>query len=1034
MLKRSARLLLKVSTSLLIFCILIVTLALYFLSQLDLEDYRRTLENQLSQALKQPVSIGTPEFTFDEGLALELPRFRIGPQEDPLVLVPRLTATLALKPLINRDIVIEQVQLDGPQLKLRLPFPDRPAKGTSQTLINSLGIKLLSVRNATLDILQDDHQGGSIERLRIADLHAVLTGWKAGESGHLVVSAQLPRYRADLLLETELPSSRDPQIWRQEMQQAKLRINRISTAELPKIKGQNYPEALDLEVNLTGIPALGLSFTTRLSATGNGERIFALDGRWTSSPERDLLSDVTGVLLGIPLSGTFDYTRGEEQNSIAARLGTTELPLNPQLLKRWRIPHAEQLLSGELKSLEINANKTWAADEKLSGLPLIDAVFSLEDLTCDIPQLKQFQDLSVGLKLDKGTLAIRDGILVLGGNPLEFSGRIHNLFLRPDLALQVSFQPDLETLTGGIPAMESWQLAGRIPGDLTLNGPLDTPDFSLQVNLDEMELSKSPLLIKQATDKGSLLVQGTLTHDTIVLERGVLRLGDAAILATGAFTRDTATPEYQLALEPIELAQLIPLSPLMQRLQARGTIGGEVISDDKGVHSNLQLDKVGAHLTRILGDLENTSGEVQLDRYGLSFIGLNTALGESPLVVDGLLTDWSDPQLSLDVRGTNIRARDLIFANPDMRLYDLKGHLHINAGGISFDPVDVRLEDETLATVFGSVSDFSDPHVNLDIQAKTANVLDVIKVFQGPPKGEHHAEHKKEGNPILIKVAAEKGTLGGLHFTNASGLITDHQRRFVLYPLEFNNGGGWCQARVEHDRNEEDFPLKISGHAKGIEASLLHQDLFQSHGLIDGTLDGDFYLEGNTKDGHFWHTARGGIHMEVFDGVLRKFRTLASVFSVLNISQIFTGSLPDMDKEGMPFALMEGSVRVGDGQLRTDDLKITSEAMNLSLVGTQSLVDDKLDFVMGVMPLRAVDKVLTKIPIAGWLFGGENEALVTALFEIKGTSKEPEVEAIPFESLSKAVGGFFKRAFNLPEKLIKDIGGGQDKLEKKESP
>jgi hypothetical protein len=108
--------------------------------------------------------------------------------------------------------------------------------------------------------------------------------------------------------------------------------------------------------------------------------------------------------------------------------------------------------------------------------------------------------------------------------------------------------------------------------------------------------------------------------------------------------------------------------------------------------------------------------------------------------------------------------------------------------------------------------------------------------------------------------------------------------------------------------------------------------------------------------------------------------------------------------------------------MTTEDLKITSEAMNLSLIGTQSLLDDRLDFNLGVMPLRTVDKVITSIPIAGWVLTGKDKALLTAHFKIEGTTEQPKVTPVPIDSVSKTVFGILKRTLGLPGKLVKDVG------------
>jgi hypothetical protein len=82
-------------------------------------------------------------------------------------------------------------------------------------------------------------------------------------------------------------------------------------------------------------------------------------------------------------------------------------------------------------------------------------------------------------------------------------------------------------------------------------------------------------------------------------------------------------------------------------------------------------------------------------------------------------------------------------------------------------------------------------------------------------------------------------------------------------------------------------------------------------------------------------------------------------------------------------------------------------------------------------PFGTIDKVVTRLPIAGWILGGEEKALITAQFKVTGPAEKPKVEAIPISAISKGVLGVFQRTLSLPLKLIEDPtilwGGGGEK-------
>jgi uncharacterized protein YhdP len=275
---------------------------------------------------------------------------------------------------------------------------------------------------------------------------------------------------------------------------------------------------------------------------------------------------------------------------------------------------------------------------------------------------------------------------------------------------------------------------------------------------------------------------------------------------------------------------------------------------------------------------------------------------------------------------------------------------------------------------------------------------------------------------VLIDARVKEGVLGPLNFQNAAGEIGYRDGVLTIFPLRFDAGAGRCTGQVEVARQPGGSSLlKMSGHLENFDAAAVQHEILKMRGLITGTLKGDFYLEGEPGS-NFLRSSLGGFSLQIKDGVLRKFPFLSKVFSLLNVSQILSFNLPDMSQEGMPFNRLKSNFSLKKGILTTDELFVDSNAMNLSLVGNADLAEKKLDLVLGVKPLRTVDKIVTQIPIAGWLLTGEEKALITAHFEIKGESEDPEVTPIPITSVSEQVLGIFKRVLGLPGKVVTDVG------------
>ena len=149
---------------------------------------------------------------------------------------------------------------------------------------------------------------------------------------------------------------------------------------------------------------------------------------------------------------------------------------------------------------------------------------------------------------------------------------------------------------------------------------------------------------------------------------------------------------------------------------------------------------------------------------------------------------------------------------------------------------------------------------------------------------------------------------------------------------------------------------------------------------------------------------------------------MAKIFSLLNVAQLFKLKLPDMAADGMPYSAINSVFTLSGGVIDVQDLFVSGDAMQISLVGKTDLIGKKLDGIVGVHPLKTLDLIAARIPVAGWVLTDEKGNLVTVHFEVKGDWDNPEVRPIPVKYLSRGTMNVFRRVFELPEKLITDTG------------
>ncbi|RLB59414.1 MAG: hypothetical protein DRG80_06405, partial [Deltaproteobacteria bacterium] len=128
-------------------------------------------------------------------------------------------------------------------------------------------------------------------------------------------------------------------------------------------------------------------------------------------------------------------------------------------------------------------------------------------------------------------------------------------------------------------------------------------------------------------------------------------------------------------------------SPFLQTIQVKGEIEPTVTQQQENLTGTLKLRGVGAHLTHVIADLKNATGQINFDRQGFTFQKMKASLGESEFTVSGRLSHWEKPQFELNLSGKEIRAKDLVFPHSKLTFSSLDGKLKIDAEGLTFSPV-----------------------------------------------------------------------------------------------------------------------------------------------------------------------------------------------------------------------------------------------------------------------------------------------------------------------------------------------------------
>jgi uncharacterized protein YhdP len=285
-------------------------------------------------------------------------------------------------------------------------------------------------------------------------------------------------------------------------------------------------------------------------------------------------------------------------------------------------------------------------------------------------------------------------------------------------------------------------------------------------------------------------------------------------------------------------------------------------------------------------------------------------------------------------------------------------------------------------------------------------------------------DHSPPKVELDLTLRVDAGVFNGVDFTKLDaglkfnkGILNIETLEAVVLDGNFK-GKGTVEIRPD---GQNRYKVNLSLDRMSLDKLQVLGDI-EKHRLTGNlSLTGDVTATGSKVD-DLKKTATGTFVFRAEKGVLKKFPVLSKIFSLLNVFQLLKFQLPDMAKDGMPYTTITAYLSLQDGVLFSEDFLIDSNAMGISAVGKVDLLKKELDNIVGVHPLQTLDRIVAKIPIAGWVLTDQNGHLITVHFKVEGNWDDPQVSPITVQSLAKGTLDIFRRLFQLPEKLIMDTG------------
>ncbi len=164
--------------------------------------------------------------------------------------------------------------------------------------------------------------------------------------------------------------------------------------------------------------------------------------------------------------------------------------------------------------------------------------------------------------------------------------------------------------------------------------------------------------------------------------------------------------------------------------------------------------------------------------------------------------------------------------------------------------------------------------------------------------------------------------------------------------------------------------------------------LFKKEEFMDGKYSIQTTLSSSGGTSDFLNNFKGELKYNSTDGRIYKLTLLSRILSVLNVSKVFKGNIPDISQTGFAYNEIDIEGEIKNSRITIKKAVIDGTDMTLIFLGWIDPINDKIDLTCLVAPFKTIDMIIEKIPIINTLLSGR---LVSVPVQATGSLSDPIV-------------------------------------------
>ncbi len=365
---------------------------------------------------------------------------------------------------------------------------------------------------------------------------------------------------------------------------------------------------------------------------------------------------------------------------------------------------------------------------------------------------------------------------------------------------------------------------------------------------------------------------------------------------------------------------------------------------------------------------------------------------------------------NLDLANVQLAVRPLL-----QPLKDLNGRILIDEAGIDFQNIKGALVGFP-AGFNGRWRFAQKPQLLFDFSAPN---LDVTYFYSqlNPEAADFYANLQGVG-----KLTLGQGRIKAFQFSDLKADVVIDRKVWRLGNIVARSAAGSLQGSATFTDQPGILGISVEPKIKGVPVQGV-LDWFEAGKVeMTGKVDLTGRLAWMGKDAaERKRSVEGNFNLRIEDGTIGRMRVLVQLLNLLDLSRWFTLQAPDPGKQGIRFRTVTGDFNVTHGVYATENLVVDSDDLRMTGQGKIDLPNNEIDFIVAVRPFAGIDTVIGYIPLIGRSIAAIKNSFLVASFNITGPIEDPTITPAPLGTLSE----WFWGVLGIPKNIIGFGGEGK---------